>query len=347
MEDFRQRNSPDSSTNEDTPNMTNNNNHLSGAGATSEGGSKNLTIGYKCPKGCKALFIDETTFAGHLLSEHNVRLVVTSSQQQNQQQQLVQGSQKTTTTTTSSPLSSLSPASTPPGGSHTKCPVCRLQVDDLPFHFATAHSSSSSTNNKSPTNHDRSETTSTTNNNVVLNRRIVGGNLTNSGSREQQWESQTTSPQSSMVVIHNSEAIKSEVLSYEEMERGMEEEQTSLPQQQKPESPIKITNSASSRKNNPPARVMPIFLPNQPLPASQLAIEECSSMASQRGSIGGEHSPTLKNFERHVRNLPMTVIPTVLGNSRLGSQVASSITMNGQANSPEHDSGIHLNQIMA
>ena len=115
MEDLRQRNSPDSSTNEDTPNMTNNNNHLSGAGATSEAGSKNLTIGFKCPKGCKALFIDETTFAGHLLSEHNVRLVVTSSQQ-NQNQQLLQGSQSTTTTNTSSPLSSLSPASTPPGG---------------------------------------------------------------------------------------------------------------------------------------------------------------------------------------------------------------------------------------
>ena len=346
MEDSKQRNSPDSSTHEDTkPSMTNNN-HLSG-GAASHGevstrSSKNLTLGYKCPKGCKTIFVDESTFAGHLLSEHNVKLVVTAPQEN---QQLVEGSQ---ITTTPSPLSSLSsPSSTPPIMSSsaaavtviTKCPVCRLQVDDLPYHFATAHS----TTNKSQTNHDRSE--STTNNNVLINRRGYIGNLTNrhehvNQSNNDKWTS--SQPNQPLVVVHT-DAIKSEVLSFEEMECGMEADHVP----QKPESPIKITNSASSRKNNPPARVMPIFLPNQPLPASQLAIEECSSMASQRGSIGGEHSPTLKNFERHVRNLPMTVIPTVLGNSRLGSQVASSITMNGQANSPEHDSGIHLNQIMA
>ena len=343
MEDCRQRNSPDSSTNEDNKQSMTNNNHISGGAAPSteasaRSSSKNLTLGYKCPKGCKTIFVDESTFAGHLLSEHNVKLVVTAPPSDHQQ--LVEGSQANTA---SPPVSSLSsPSSTPPTMSFssttasnviTKCPVCRLQVDDLPFHFATAHST---TNNKSLTNHDRSEVSN--NNNVLATRR--NHNMTNgvrsSGGEHQRTASQMSHQQMPFVVVHN-DSIKSEVLSYEEMESGMEA--CRVPP--KSESPIQITNSASSsssvRRIAPPARVMPIFLPSQPLPASQLAIEERSNISSPRG---GEHSPRLKNqdFEQHLRNLPMTIIPTVVGNH---PQLTSSLTLNGQTNSREalHDSG--------
>merc|ERR1719220_2101831 len=114
------------------------------AEAVSRTSSKNLTQAFKCPKGCKSIFVDESIFAAHLLSEHNVKLVFTAQPPENQQ--FVDGSQSNTTP---SPLSSLSsPSTTPPiaamlsstssssGNGVTKCPVCRLQVDDLPFHFA-------------------------------------------------------------------------------------------------------------------------------------------------------------------------------------------------------------------
>merc|ERR1711997_386549 len=154
---------------------------------------------------------------------HNVKLVFTAQPPENQQ--FVDGSQSNTTP---SPLSSLSsPSTTPPmamlsssgssGNVITKCPVCRLQVDDLPFHFATAHHSATA-KNKSPTNHDRSEAAN--NNNIVLNRRNT--NLTNgvrSPNGENAW---ATSPPQTSLVVGNNDAIKSEVLSYEEMESGIE-----------------------------------------------------------------------------------------------------------------------------
>lgn len=336
MENCTQRNSPDSSTNEDNKLSMTNNNHISGGAAsptevTSRSSSKNLTVGYKCPKGCKTIFVDESTFAGHLLSEHNVKLVVTAPPSEHQQ--LLEGSQ---TNTASSPLSSLSsPSSTPPTMSSssttttnviTKCPVCRLQVDDLPFHFATAHST---TNNKSPTNHDRSEASN--NNNVLSNRQnhnLINGARSSNG----EWTTSQLSPQKIPLVVMQNDSIKSEVLSYEEMESGMEE--NSLPP--KSESPIKITNSASSssssvRKLGPPAKVMPIFLPSQPLPASQLTIEDASNISNPRV---GEQSPWLQNkdVERQVRNLPMAIIPTVVGSHR---PLASSLTLNGKTNSTE------------
>ena len=332
MDDCRQRNSPDSSTNEETkPSMTNNN-HISG-GATSQAeaakgrpASKNLTLGYKCPKGCKTIFVDESMFAGHLLSEHNVKLVVTAPPQEQHQLQQVEGSQ--TNTTTPSPLSSLSsPSSTPPTMAAasstpaynviTKCPVCRLQVDDLPYHFATAHS----TTNKSPNNHDRSEPAN--NNNVLLNRRSY--NVTN-GARptnaEQQWTTSQVSPrQAPPLVLVQNDAIKSEVLSYEEMECGMEADHGV---------PLKH-ESPSKRKIPTPARVLPIFLPSQPLPPNQLTIEEGSNLSSRRN---GGQSPRLKNqdVDRHVRNLPVTMIPTVVENSH---QLTSSLNMNGRTHSME------------
>jgi len=309
MEDCRQRNSPDSSTNEDIKSTMTNNNHMSGAAAAStaeavsRASSKNLTQAFKCPKGCKSIFVDESIFAAHLLSEHNVKLVFTSQPPENQQ--LVDGSQSNTTP---SPLSSLSsPSTTPPmamlsstsgssGNVITKCPVCRLQVDDLPFHFATAHHSTTA-KNKSPTNHDRSEAAN--NNNIVLNRR--NPNLTN-GIR---------SPNGDLVVVNN-DAIKSEVLSFEEMESGIEAD--SVVQQPKAESPNK------RKLTSPVARAMPIFLPSQPLPASQLVVEEANSIVNQRN---GNHSPRPQ--------LPITLIPTVVGNP---GQLASS-THNVQANSSE------------
>jgi hypothetical protein len=221
MEDSRQRNSPDSSTNEDNkPNMTNNN-HISGGAASqaeiaTRASSKNLTLGYKCPKGCKTIFVDESTFAGHLLSEHNVKLVVTGPSTDNQQ--LADCSQ---TNTTPSPLSSLSsPSSTPPtmtassvpaSNAITKCPVCRLQVDDLPFHFATAHS----TTNKSPSNHDRVGTPN--NNNVQSNYIQINGIQSSNG--EKPWSRSYTSNPPNLVT---NDAIKSEVLTYEEMESGID-----------------------------------------------------------------------------------------------------------------------------
>merc|ERR1711994_1180414 len=124
----------------------------------------------------------------------------------------------------------------------TKCPVCRLQVDDLPFHFATAHST---TNNKSPTNHDRSEASN--NNNVLSNRQnhnLINGARSSNG--EHQWTTSQLSPQKIPLVVVQNDSIKSEVLSYEEMESGMEE--NSVPP--KSESPIKITNSASSSSSS-------------------------------------------------------------------------------------------------
>jgi len=326
MEDSRQRNSPDSSTNEDIKSTMTNNNHISGTAAASSAeaasrtSSKNLTLGFKCPKGCKTIFVDESTFAGHLLSEHNVKLVVTSQPPENQQ--LVEGSQSNTTP---SPLSSLSsPSTTPPiamlsstsgpGSSSnviTKCPVCRLQVDDLPFHFATAHHSTT-TKNKSPTNHDRSEVAN--NNNIVLNRRNT--NLTNgvrSPNGDNAW---ATSPSQTSLVVGNNDAIKSEVLSYEEMESGIEADSI---QQPKAESPNK------RKLTSPMARAMPIFLPSQPLPASQLVIEEGTNITNQRS---GNHSP--------LHQLPMTLIPTVVGNP---GQLPTSLTHNGQTNTSEalHD----------
>ena len=171
-----------------------------------------------------------------------------------------------------------------------------------------------------------------------MNRRNL--NLTNGvrpSNVEHQWTASQRSPhQTPLVVVHN-DAIKSEVLSYEEMESGMEADSVSP----KPESLNKTTNSASSsssvRKITPPARVMPIFLPSQPLPASQLAIEEGSNIANQRIE---EHSPRLKNpdSDRHVRNLPMALIPTVVGTS---CQLTSSLTINGHTNPTEalHDTG--------
>lgn len=303
MEDREQRNSPDSSTNDDIKSSMTNNNHISGAAAPSTASNKNLTLGFKCPKGCKTIFVDESTFAGHLLSEHNVKLVVT--QQPPENQQLIEGS---TSNTTPSPLSSLSsPSTTPPiaamlsstssssGNGVTKCPVCRLQVDDLPFHFATAHHSTT-TKNKSPTNHDRSEAAN--NNNIVLNRR--NPNLTNG----------VRSPNGDLVVVNN-DAIKSEVLSFEEMESGIEADSV---QQPKAESPNK------RKLTSPVARAMPIFLPSQPLPASQLVVEEGANIANQRN---GSYSP------RH--QLPMTLIPTVVGH-------------NGQTNPSEAliESGKHI-----
>jgi len=287
MEDREQRKSPDSSTNDDIKSSMTNNNHISGAATPSTASNKNLTLGFKCPKGCKTIFVDESTFAGHLLSEHNVKLVVT--QQPPENQQLIEGS---TSNTTPSPLSSLSsPSTTPPiaamlsstssssGNGVTKCPVCRLQVDDLPFHFATAHHSTT-TKNKSPTNHDRSEAAN--NNNIVLNRR--NPNLTNG----------VRSPNGDLVVVNN-DAIKSEVLSFEEMESGIEADSV---QQPKAESPNK------RKLTSPVARAMPIFLPSQPLPASQLVVEEGANIANQRN---GSYSP------RH--QLPMTLIPTVVGHN--------------------------------
>ena len=331
MEDSRQRNSPDSSTNEDFKSTMTNNNHISGAAAASSAeaasrtSSKNLTVGFKCPKGCKTIFVDESTFAGHLLSEHNVKLVVTAQPPENQQ--LVEGS---LSNTTPSPLSSLSsPSSTPPismysstsgpGSSNnviTKCPVCRLQVDDLPFHFATAHHSTT-TKNKSPTNHDRSEVAN--NNNIVLNRRNT--NLTNgvrSPNGEATWAS---SPSQTSLVVVNNDAIKSEVLSYEEMESGIEADSV---QQPKAESPHK------RKLTSPVARAMPIFLPSQPLPASQLVIEEGTNINNQKS---GNHSP--------IHQLPMTLIPTVVGNP---GQLPTSLSHNGQTNTSEslHDAGMNL-----
>ena len=333
MEDSRQRNSPDSSTNEDNkPNMTNNN-HISG-GATSQAeiatraSSKNLTLGYKCPKGCKTIFVDESTFAGHLLSEHNVKLVVTGPSTDNQQ--LADCSQ---TNTTPSPLSSLSsPSSTPPtmtsssvpaSNAITKCPVCRLQVDDLPFHFATAHS----TTNKSPSNHDR--TIGTANNNNVLSAQgnYIQVNGIQSSNGEKPWSRSYTSNPPNLVAT---DAIKSEVLTYEEMESGIDSD-TRPP---KPESPIKITNSATSssvRHITPSARMLPIYLPSQPLPPSQLAKED----GNQR-----DGKTRLKNqeSERNVGKLPMTIIPTVIGNH---NQIPTQITINEKINTNEasYDTG--------
>ena len=161
MEDHRgqQQRSPDSSTalanGNDKISMTNNN-HITehGACGVDSGRATNLAaaVGYKCPKGCKTIFVDEHIFAGHLLSEHNVRLVVTSSQAQhlNGTNQKTTMTHHQTPTSQSSPSSSSSPSTTPPAANIvTKCPVCRLQVDDLSYHFATAHSTTK------PTNHDR------------------------------------------------------------------------------------------------------------------------------------------------------------------------------------------------
>merc|ERR1711997_672231 len=126
------------------------------------------------------------------------------------------------------------------------------------------------------------------------------------------------------------DAIKSEVLTYEEMESGIDSD-TRPP---KPESPIKITNSATSssvRHITPSARMLPIYLPSQPLPPSQLAKED----GNQR-----DGKTRLKNqeSERNLGKLPMTIIPTVIGNH---NQIPTQITINEKANTNEasYDTG--------
>jgi len=198
-----------------------------------------------------------------------------------------------------------------------------LQVDDLPFHFATAHS----TTNKSPSNHDR--TVGTANNNNVLSAQsnYIQVNGIQSSNGEKPWSRSYTSNPPNLVTT---DAIKSEVLSYEEMESGIDSD-TRPP---KPESPIKITNSATSssvRHITPSARMLPIYLPSQPLPPSQLAKED----GNQR-----DGKTRLKNqeSERNLGKLPMTIIPTVIGNH---NQIPTQITINEKINTNEasYDTG--------